>query len=228
MRFLLPALILPLLAHASIPEPDSSGKYHLTAPGLKASFITYGASLTNLIVPDHEGKERDVALGYDLASDYYPPNHNPHYGGIPGRYANRIKNSTFELDGVVYRTTENDRGNTLHGGPKGWDRKNWTVESYTSTSITFSLLDPAGANGFPGDVKALITYSVEKGSLWMRINAMSLTERTPIMATSHTYWNLDGFEAKEKAVETHELWINRGEWAVDVDGLLIPTGTLFR
>jgi len=220
-------LALSFLAAAAPPKPDANGKYHLTAKGIKVSFVAFGASLTNVFVKDSKGKERDITLGHDSVSSYYNPDLNPHYGGVPGRYANRIKNSTFQIDGKVYRTTANEGGNTLHGGPKGWDMRNWTVTSYTSESITFSLFDPSGEQGFPGDVLSTVTYSVTENNLHLRMNALSLTEKTPIMLTGHSYWNLDGFEEPQKdTLNNHNLWINRGEWVVDVDGALIPTGEL--
>ena len=116
---------LPLLAAAQIPSIVgngsavlASGKYVVESEGIRANFIPYGASISNLFITDVHGVERDIVLGFDNASYYGIDKQHPHLGGVPGRYANRIKNSTFEIDGVVYHTDPNEHGglNTLHGG----------------------------------------------------------------------------------------------------------------
>ena len=103
--------------------PDAAGKYEIAAEGIRGLFIPYGASVSNLFVRDGRGVERDMVLGYDNASYYTVDAAHPHLGGVPGRYANRIKNSSFALDGVVYQVAPNENNNndTLHGGPDGWD-----------------------------------------------------------------------------------------------------------
>jgi aldose 1-epimerase len=127
--------------------PDSNGKYHIYGPGIHATFIPYGASISNLFINDTSGIERDIVAGYDNASYYTADKVHPHFGGVPGRYANRIKNSSFVIDGEEYKvlpnenpTKDNPQGiDTLHGGPDGWDWRNWTVVAHTGSSITFSL-----------------------------------------------------------------------------------------
>ena len=96
--------------------PDADGKYEISAEGIRAKFIPYGASISNLFIKGKDGKERDIVLGFDKASDYEGEMH-PHLGGVPGRYANRIKNSTFNIDGTDYHITPNENNNndTLHG-----------------------------------------------------------------------------------------------------------------
>jgi len=114
---------------------------------------------------------RDIVLGFDTALDYTMDKVHPHFGGVPGqfishtsqspsmltrcigRYANRIKNSTFEIDGKSYNILPNEHNNedTLHGGPDGWDWRNFTVVAQTETALTFSIYDKSGDQGFPGD-----------------------------------------------------------------------------
>lgn len=218
--------LFPILAFSSkVPKPDKAGKYHLKAPGITASFIPYGASLTNLWVPSKSGKLLDITLGFDTAREYHEDPIHAHFGGVPGRYANRIGDGSFKIDGKTYYTDRNDGNNTLHGGSNGWDYRNFTVTSVSDTAITFSLLDPAGSQGFPGAVLAVVTYSISKGALTMRMTGLSLDVKTPIMLTSHSYWNLDAF-AKDTVLDTHKLWINKGDKIIDVDGELIPTGKI--
>jgi aldose 1-epimerase len=104
--------------------PDENGKYEISADGIRGLFIPYGASISNLFIKGKDGVERDVVLGFDNASYYSVDPVHPHFGGVPGRYANRIKNSTFNIDGVDYHITPNENGgaDTLHGGLDGWGK----------------------------------------------------------------------------------------------------------
>ncbi|KAF1986089.1 galactose mutarotase-like protein [Aulographum hederae CBS 113979] len=208
---------------------DSDGKYMIEAEGIRALFIPYGASVSNMFIKDRGGVERDVVLGFDNASYYSVDGQHPHLGGVPGRYANRIKNSTFEIDGEVYSVIPNENGglDTLHGGPDGWDYRNWTVTSHTSDSITFSLRDPDGKEGFPGEVVSFVTYTVTPFTWHLKMTALSITQKTPIMLSSHTYWNLDGFQNPDTPLATnHTLHLPYSGLRIGVDGILIPDGTL--
>ena len=188
--------ILPLTVLAEIPGNGSqvlpSGKYEIKSTGIRAHFIPYAASITNLFYTDVHGVERDIVLGFDNASYYSISKLHPHLNGVPGRYANRIKNSTFDIDGITYNVSANDNGgrDTLHGGVDGWDWRNFTVTAHTESSITFSLVDPDGKEGFPGEVVAHITYTLTPHAWHLRMTALSTTKRTPIMLSSHDYWNL--------------------------------------
>ena len=145
--------------------PDSNGKYEITGQGIRAQFVPYGAAISNLFIKDISGIERDIVTGWDNASYYEVDKLHPYFGGVPGRYANRIKNSTFSIDGEEFHvlpnehpTPENPDGvNQLHGGPDGWDWRNWTVVAHTNNSITFSLTDPDGKEGFPGEVVSYVS-----------------------------------------------------------------------
>jgi aldose 1-epimerase len=166
--------------------PDADGKYEISSEGIRAHFITYGASVSNLFIKGKDGVERDIVLGFDKAIDYEGEVH-PHLGGVPGRYANRIKNSTFTIDGEKFNIlpNENNNNDTLHGGPNGWDYRNFTVVSHTKDSITFSIVDPDGEQGFPGEVISYVTYTMTPNTWKIKIVAMATTKKTPIMLTSH-------------------------------------------
>lgn len=251
------ALLLPgaasLATAKTIPSPDANGKYWLNTTHLSLAFIPYGASITNLILADKHGKPLDIVAGYDNATAYTLDTAHPHFGSVPGRYANRIKNSSFTLfpddsdpdpdfaegeeeeakEGITYHVTPNENPtpshpqgvDTLHGGPDGWDYRNFSVVAYSpGSSITFKLVDPDGKEGFPGEVISYITYTVS-GNQWdINMVAIPTTKRTPIMLSSHTYWNLDGFEL-EDALD-HELWMPFAGMRVGVDGILVPTGEI--
>ncbi|KAJ2895086.1 putative aldose 1-epimerase protein [Zalerion maritima] len=215
--------------------PDSNGKYWVYGNGIKASFIEYGASVSNLYIADKTGVERDIVAGFDNATYYGIDSVHPHFGGVPGRYANRIKNSTFEIDGEVYNITPNDNpteespdgADTLHGGSDGWDYRNFTVVAHTNSSITFSIVDPDGKEGFPGEVVSYITYTLGHMRWDFEMTAFATTKKTPIMLTSHAYWNLDGFQNTETSlIFNHSLHMPYSGMRVGVDNILIPTGEL--
>lgn len=173
--------------------PDANGKYQISSEGIRANFIPYGASISNLFLNDSSGIERDVILGFDNATYYSIDKQHPHLGGIPGRYANRIKNSSFEIDGKTYHILPNenptpespDGVDTLHGGPDGWDWRNWTIVAHTTDSITFSLTDPDGKEGFPGEVISYVTYTLTPYTWNFKIIALATTKKTPILLSSH-------------------------------------------
>lgn len=140
----------------------------------------------------------------------FPPDgidrQHPHFGGVPGRYANRIKNSSFTIDGETFNVTPNENptpeaplgADTLHGGLDGWDWRNFTVVAYTADSITFSIVDPDGKEGFPGEVVSYITYSLGDYTWDFKMVAIAMTKKTPIMLSSHTYWNLTGSQTTRR------------------------------
>ncbi|KJZ80440.1 hypothetical protein HIM_00290 [Hirsutella minnesotensis 3608] len=217
------------------PTPDKDGKYWIHGDGVSAAFIPYGASISNLLFRDQYGVERDLVAGFDNATYYSEDKQHPHLGGVPGRYANRIKNSTFEIDGQRYRVSANENPtpeapqglDTLHGGPDGWDWRNFSVVSHTKSSVTFSFVDPDGKEGFPGEVVSVITYAMDGRDWDITMVAMATTKKTPIMLSSHTYWNLDGFaNNKTNTALNHTLHMPYSGQRIGVDNILIPTGDI--
>jgi aldose 1-epimerase len=191
--------------------------------------------VSNLIVKDRYGIPRDVVAGFDNATYYGIDKQHPHFGGVPGRYANRIKNSSFVLDGETFHIAPNENPtkanpegiDTLHGGPDGWDWRNFTVVAHTDSSVTFSIVDPDGKEGFPGEVVSFVTYTVEGLNWEIKMVAIPTTKKTPIMLSSHTYWNLDGFANNGTGtVFDHTFHLPYAGSRVDVDSILIPTGDM--
>ncbi|GAB1742288.1 hypothetical protein NU219Hw_g7842t1 [Hortaea werneckii] len=226
-------VILPLLA-ASVaannpPKVRPDGKYEICSEGIRGYFIPYGASISNLFIQDIHGEERDIVLGFDNATFYASSRLHPHLNGVPGRYANRIRNGTFAIDGVTYHTDLNDNGgrDTLHGGRNGWDYRDWTVVAHTRDSITFSLVDEDGEMGFPGQVVSYVTYTLTPFQWHIRMTAFATTKKTPIMLSSHTYWNLDGFQNPTTPLALdHTLHLPYAGFRPEVDNILIPTGDI--
>ena len=185
--------------------PDANGKYMIKSDGLRALFVPYGASISNLFINDSSGIERDIVMGFDNASYYSIDKLHPHLGGVPGRYANRIQNSSFEIDTVTYHVAANENPtstnpggvDTLHGGPDGWDWRNFTVIEHSHNSITFSITDPDGKEGFPGEVTSYITYKLS-GMTWdIKMVAVANTKKTPIMLSSHVRLQISSIAMKE-------------------------------
>ncbi|KAI1790677.1 galactose mutarotase-like protein [Ganoderma leucocontextum] len=206
----------------------------LRAPdgSVTAKFVSFGATMTELWVRDREGKARDVVLGYDDNTKLLTDPAHPVFNPIVGRYANRIKNGTFSIpitkdpqpDGPnVYHipTNDHDGQDTLHGGIYGWDRRNWTILTRTDTSVTYHHLDAAD-EGFPGDVEATVTHTVESGGTLRTSVHATATEKTPIMLTQHIYWNLDAFQQGSENILNHELHVDASR-VIAVDGDAIPT-----
>jgi aldose 1-epimerase len=226
------SVILPTLAtspdsHPSLPFTQ----YTITAPGINATFIPYGARLTHLLVPDNTGTLRDVVLGYDNPKQYLTDTLTNHtyFGPIVGRYANRIRNGTFTLPSTgsqEYHILENENKgkDTLHGGFIGYDARNWTVTSHSSNSITFTLLDPSNFQGFPGSVLTHATYTVTDNRLTCQTVSLALDYPTPIMLAHHIYWNLNAFSSPTVLNDTlHMPYSSR---YISVDGILVPTGDI--
>ena len=153
-----------------------------------------------------------------------------------GRYANRIKNGTFTVDGQTYHIPENENGgiDTLHGGNVGYDARNWSVVASNDSSVTFGLLD-TGFENFPGTVYTLATYSVSnyasgpqgesRPRLTTTLVSSALDSVTPIMLSTHIYWNLNAFK-EETVLNDTSLWMPYSARYVQTDGILIPNGTI--
>ncbi|CAE6369506.1 unnamed protein product [Rhizoctonia solani] len=207
----------------------------LTAPdnSIVANFLSTGATLKNLWVKDKRGKFRDIVLGYDKKSLYASDPSHPFFGGIVGRYANRIKNGTFSIpvtknatgpDVYTIPTNENGGLDTLHGGLVGYDRRNWGPMNLSKSSVTYHLIDPDGTQGFPGTVQALVTYTLMKQAKWKIEMFANSTKKTPILLSSHVYWNLEAYQETQSLAD-HELQIEASR-VIATDGILVPTGEL--
>ncbi|WP_010545013.1 aldose epimerase family protein [Sphingomonas elodea] len=188
----------------------------------RAQFLTLGATLHRLDVPDRHGQPDNVVLGYADLEDYrrQPPRY---YGAVAGRYANRIAGGRFVLDGETFQLTTNEGGNSLHSGPDGFDQQRWTVEARSAHAVIFRLDTPHGWNGFPGDLTARVEYALEDDGLAVRFTATA-DRATIVNMTQHAYFNLAG-EASGATILDHVLQIPASA-ITPVDDALIPTGEL--
>lgn len=208
------------------PDGKEVTLYDLTnANGLRARVIDYGAILVSLEVPDRDGKLADIALGFDDLDSYVK--RNPLFGATVGRYANRISNARFTLDGVEYKLTANAGRNHIHGGgKKRFDKVVWrgrTSQNKEGVCVQFTHLSKDGEEGFPGNLDCIVTYTLtDKNELKISYKAMT-DKPTIINLTNHSYFNLAG--AGNGDVRGHEIMINANLYTPAGEGL-IPTGEI--
>ncbi|HLI93540.1 MAG TPA: aldose epimerase family protein [Puia sp.] len=195
--------------------------YILHSGKFAAAITNYGARLVSLIVPDKNGAATDVVLGYDSIGKYI---HQPdtYFGAIVGRYGNRIGKARFKLNGKEYRLYKNNGANTLHGGKKGFDAVVWTAERVDSSSVRLTYLSKDGEEGYPGNCKVTVTYSLDSNGL--RIDYAATTDKPTVLnLTNHSYFNLNG--QGSGTINNHTLQINAANFT-PVDSGLIPTGRI--
>ncbi len=188
--------------------------------GVRATLTNYGATLVSVLAPDRSGRIVDVVLGFDTLGGYLAET-NPYMGCCCGRFANRIANGRFTLDGTGYMLAANNGPNALHGGIVGFDKKLWEAEIVGDHAVRMSLTSPDGEEGYPGTLKVEIEYRLdEQGEL--RIDYAATTDRKTVLnLTNHSYFNLAG----GGKVYDHVLRINADRYAVK-DETSIPTGEL--
>ena len=198
--------------------------YTLTnSHGVEVRAMNYGGIILSLRVPDRKGQLADIVLGHEKADGYMP--NPPYLGAIVGRYANRIANGTFTLDGKTYTLPKNDGPNTLHGGlTRTFDKVVWEGEALKGkNAVSFSYLSKDGEEGFPGNLKVKVTYTLTDSNE-LHIDYDATTDKaTPINVSQHSYFNLKG-EGNGDILD-HEIMINADKFT-PVDKNLIPTGEL--
>jgi aldose 1-epimerase len=204
--------------------------YTLTnSHGVEVRAMNYGGIILSIRVPDAKGQLADIVLGHDTLEGYTP--NPPYIGAIIGRYGNRIANGTFILDGKTYTLPKNDGPNTLHGGvAKTFDRVVWEGEVLKGIpgekgkrGVAFSYLSKDGDDGFPGNVKAKVTYTLTDANELVIDYEATTDKATPINLTQHSYFNLSGEGNGD--ILNHEIMINSNRFT-PVDKNLIPTGEL--
>ncbi|MCR5869387.1 galactose mutarotase [Sphingomonas sp. J344] len=191
--------------------------------GVSVTMIAYGATIQSLVMPDRNGRKADVALGYDNIGLYET---KPQYfGGIVGRFGNRLAEGRFKLDGRTYQTPVNNGKNALHGGTRGFDKVLWDVVSVKSgptASVTFRYVSRDGEMGYPGTLTVDAIHSLdEKNHLTIEYRATT-DKATVINLTNHNYWNLSG-EGSSNGAMGHVVTIPADTYLPTDDGA-IPTG----
>ncbi len=190
--------------------------------GVVVTITNYGAIVQAIKTPDKHGKVEDITLGFDTLAEYRSKN-DPHFGGIVGRYGNRIDKGSFALDGHQYKLPINNGTNTIHGGFKGFDKQVWDVKDAAPDHVTLHYLSKDGEEGFPGNLDVTVRYSLnDKNEL--RIDYTLTSDKDTVHnLTNHTYFNLAG-QGKGNVLQ-HVVMINADKITI-VKADLIPTGEI--
>ena len=194
------------------------------AKGVEARIMTYGGVVVSLKVPDRQGKLGDVVLGYESLDGYLK--NSAYFGGIVGRYGNRIAKGRFSLNGHEYTLARNNGENHLHGGLKGFDKVVWSakeIKGMTGVGLSLSYVSKDGEEGYPGTLKVNVTYMLTNSNELKIIYTAATDKDTVVNLTHHSYFNLAG--AGEGNILGHEIMLNANRFT-PVDAGLIPTGEL--
>ncbi|HIS59095.1 MAG TPA: galactose mutarotase [Candidatus Faecousia faecipullorum] len=202
-----------------LPSGEEASLYTISCGFLTAVVTDYGATLVKLMVPDKNGVPADVVLGYDHVDGYRTG--SAYLGATVGRNANRIGGAAFELNGRTITLSKNDNGNNLHSGPDGYSYRMWKVLSHTDSSISFTLISPNGDQGFPGEARIRVTYTLQADGLEIVYDA-SCNQDTVFNMTNHTYFNLAGHDHPEAAMD--QILTLPGRYFNPDDAENIPTG----
>ena len=205
----------------TLPSGETASLYTISCGRLSAAVSDYGATLVRLLVPGQDGTLADVVLGYDDCNGYREG--DACLGATVGRNANRLKDACFVLNGRTYALTPNENGNNLHSGPEFFSKRMWQVLSHTENALVLELNSPSGDQGFPGNARIRVSYTLEPGALRIAYNAVC-DKDTVFNMTNHSYFNLAGHEKTGAAMD--QVLILPGRFFNPDDPQNIPTGEL--
>ena len=199
--------------------------YTLTnANGMEVCITNFGGRIVSILVPDNQGQMKDVVLGFDKVSDYFPHNNQTDFGAAIGRYATRINQGKITLDGKEYQLPQNNFGHCLHGGPTGWQYQVYECVEADAKHVKLLRVSPDGDNNFPGEVKAYVTYTLTDDNK-IDIQYEATTDApTVINMTNHSYFNLAGDPANHSVTED-VLYVN-SSYYTPVDDTYMTTGEI--
>jgi aldose 1-epimerase len=191
--------------------------------GMTAEITNFAGAIVSLSVPDKDGNFEDVVLGYEELEKYLEK--GPFLGALIGRFANRIENGTFELNGITYNVPKNDGENCLHGGNKGFDKVLWEANPVEGEepSLELTYLSKDGEEGFPGNLSVKVIYTLTEDNS-IKIDYYAVSDKdTVINLTNHSYFNLSGHASGD--ILKHKLMLNADKFTV-ADEYSIPTGEI--
>jgi aldose 1-epimerase len=215
---------IKMTTFGTMPDGTAVNLYTLTnRSGMQVAITNYGGRIVSILAPDRDGKLADVVLGFDDLAGYLGP--NPYFGALIGRYANRIGNARFTLDGKEYKLAANDGPNSLHGGLVGFDKKVWTARdlggNHPSLELTYVSAD--GEENYPGRLTAHVVYTLGDSND-LKIDYTAATNKDTVLnLTNHSYFNLSG-EGSGDILKT-SMMINASHYT-PIDEHLIPTGEI--
>jgi aldose 1-epimerase len=189
--------------------------------GLQAQITNYGAKIVSLIVPNKQGEKADVVLGFSTFDEWQKQ--ETYFNAIIGRYANRIKDGKFALDGVEYQLPINNGTNSLHGGVHGFNEKLWDVVGQSTYSVSLHYRAKDGEEGYPGNLDIYVTYSLTKDNALSIVYEAKTDKPTILGFTNHAYFNLEGEGGG--TVHNHQLQVFADEYT-PFDDTACPTGEI--
>ena len=191
------------------------------AAGMEVCVTNFGGRIVSIMVPDKNGEMKDVVLGFDNMEDYQ--NVPSDFGASIGRYANRINQGKIVVEGEEIQLPQNNFGHCLHGGPKGWQYQVYEANQIDDTKIALTMKSPDGDNNFPGNVTAVVTYTLTEDNA-IDINYEATTDKTTVInMTNHSYFNLSGDPTQP--VTDHILYVNADNYT-PVDATYMTTGEI--
>ena len=211
---------LDLRPFGTLPDGQPVELITLRKGRLSCEILTYGGALRSLTVPGRQGGEVDVLLGLPTLEDYL--HQDKFLGALIGRYANRIGDSRFTLNGKEYPLRANDGKNHLHGGPVGFDKQVWTVSEGGADFVTLTLHSPDGQEGYPGDLDVSVTYRLTEDSIVLDYRATSSAD-TLCNLTNHAYFNLSGHQSGPVTDQGIQIY---AQSYTPTDARSIPTGEI--
>lgn len=192
--------------------------------GMEVCITNFGGRIVSLVVPDKNGKQTDVVLGYDNIAQYADSVNSPSdFGAAIGRYANRINKGKLNIDGKDIQLPINNYGHCLHGGPSGWQYHVYDAKQLNDTTLQLTILSKDGDNNFPGNVKASVTYTLKSNNSLDIAYRATTDKETVINMTNHSYFNLNGDPSKD--VENCILYINADKYTPS-DSTFMTTGEI--
>ena len=196
--------------------------------GTYVKLFNYGTIINKFVVTNAQGNEQDIVLGFDSFSSYisedYLSNY-PYFGAVIGRYANRIKDAKYTLDGLTYTLPKTNGEDCLHGGVNGFDKKVWDIIAISQApqpSVTFQYYSLDGEEGFPGDLVVQLKFTLTENNELILTYQADTDEATPINLTHHSYFNL---AANGDNISHHIHQINASNWLAQDDNYVV-TGQL--
>ncbi|MBS4219202.1 galactose mutarotase [Bacillus sp. FJAT-49711] len=190
--------------------------------GVKVTSLDYGCIITKILTPNRDGELENIVLGYNQLEGYL--NNTAYFGSVVGRVAGRIGGAEFTLNGKKYSLAKNENDNHLHGGLKGFDKVIWgaeTEEKADEVSVKFSYISPDGEEGYPGNLKMNITYTLNNDNEFT-IHYEGISDKTTLLnVTNHSYFNLSGDLKKD--ILDHELTLKSDQY-LELQDNLLPTG----
>lgn len=194
------------------------------ANGMEVCITNFGGRVVSIMVPDRNGNKKDVVLGFDNVQTYEDKvNHPSDFGASIGRYANRINQGKININGEEIQLPQNNFGHCLHGGPDGWQYRPYEIVEANQQTVLLKLVSPDGDMNFPGEVTAVVIYTLADDNTLDICYEATTTKTTIINMTNHSYFNLNG--NPDEAITNHELYVNADNYT-PVDSTFMTTGAI--